>query len=236
MSIAEKLTTIAENEQKVFDAGKQAEYDAFWDVYQENGNRTDYERAFSYRGWNQKTLKPKYKIQPTRCPQMFYQLGWDDDNYGKIDLRAETIGVEIDFSKSTNMNYCFQNARISHLGVIDLTSCPNVNVTFCNMYWLHSIEKIIVNENNVFDSNCFSACGAYEIRFEGVIASDIRLNYVSNLSKATIESVINTFSPTVTGKTFTLKSAAVTNAFGSTNSDEWKNLIATKPNLTITLV
>ena len=33
MSIAEKLTTIAENEQKVYDAGQKSEYDRFWDSY-----------------------------------------------------------------------------------------------------------------------------------------------------------------------------------------------------------
>ena len=42
MSIAEKLVTVAENEQKVYDAGKQAEYDAFWDNYQVYGNRENF--------------------------------------------------------------------------------------------------------------------------------------------------------------------------------------------------
>ena len=40
MSIAEKLTTVAENVPKVYEAGKKAEYDAFWDKYQNNGKRT----------------------------------------------------------------------------------------------------------------------------------------------------------------------------------------------------
>ena len=34
MSIADKLTTIAENEQKVYDAGAKSEHDKFWDSYQ----------------------------------------------------------------------------------------------------------------------------------------------------------------------------------------------------------
>ena len=40
MSIAEKLQQIAENEQNVYDAGKKAQYDEFWDNYQNKGNRT----------------------------------------------------------------------------------------------------------------------------------------------------------------------------------------------------
>ena len=46
MSIADKLTTIAENEQKVFDAGKQAEYDEFWDSFQSKGTRKDCQYLF----------------------------------------------------------------------------------------------------------------------------------------------------------------------------------------------
>jgi len=217
------------------DDGRQAEHDAFWDDFQLNGNRTNYEQAFRGVGWTENNLKPKYALQPTNAVQMFYWLGWENENAKAVDLRASAIGVEIDFSKATSMNYCFQNARISHIGVVDLTSCKNVNTTFCNTYWLNSIEKIIVNENNVFSDNCFQSCAATEIRFEGIIASNIKLSY-SSLSRATIESVMNHLSTATTGKVFTLKEAAVTKTFGSTESEEWLNLLSTKPNWTITLV
>lgn len=62
MSIAEKLTTVAENQQKVYDAGKQAEYDRFWDVYQANGTRTNYYQAFQHDFWNDDNFHPKYPI------------------------------------------------------------------------------------------------------------------------------------------------------------------------------
>lgn len=45
-----------------FAAGKQAEYDAFWDVYQQNGYRTDYNFAFAGNGWTDETYNPKYPI------------------------------------------------------------------------------------------------------------------------------------------------------------------------------
>lgn len=64
MSIADKLKTIAENEQKVFDAGKQAEYDAFWDIFQQNGNRTSYDRCFEGNYWSNENYNPKY---PLKC-------------------------------------------------------------------------------------------------------------------------------------------------------------------------
>ena len=42
MSIADKLRLIANNVQKVFDGGRKAEYDAFWDSFQKNGAAANY--------------------------------------------------------------------------------------------------------------------------------------------------------------------------------------------------
>ena len=62
MSIAEKLQTVAQNQQRVYDAGRQAEYDAFWDVFQNKGEPTNYYYKFSYVGWNDENFNPKYPI------------------------------------------------------------------------------------------------------------------------------------------------------------------------------
>lgn len=62
MSIAEKLTTIAENEQKVYNAGAKSEYDKFWDACQQNGNRVAYTNGFSGQSWTDETYNPKYEI------------------------------------------------------------------------------------------------------------------------------------------------------------------------------
>lgn len=71
MSIAEKLTAVAENQQKVFDAGKQAEYDAFWDEFQNYGNLQDYPNTFSYYTWTDETFNPKYPFKVRSCNNMF---------------------------------------------------------------------------------------------------------------------------------------------------------------------
>ena len=42
--------------------GKQAQYDEFWDGYQQNGNRYNYNNAFCGVGWTAKIYKPKYPI------------------------------------------------------------------------------------------------------------------------------------------------------------------------------
>ena len=36
--------------------------DEFWNIYQENGKRTNYSYGFSGRGWSDETFKPKFDI------------------------------------------------------------------------------------------------------------------------------------------------------------------------------
>lgn len=70
MSIADKLTTIAENEQRVFEAGMSKAESDFWDEVQANGNRTDYEYAFAK--WGCEYIRPKYKVTPTERTIMMF--------------------------------------------------------------------------------------------------------------------------------------------------------------------
>ena len=115
MTIAEKLTQIAENEQKVYDAGyakgkaeggssyeqgvadgKQAEYDAFWDKFQNYGNRRNYYYAFAWQqvaneGWASDAYNPKYPIiadateagSPTAAQSIFHYSSKITDAKGK---------------------------------------------------------------------------------------------------------------------------------------------------------
>lgn len=62
MALEDKLIEIAENEQKVYEAGKDAYYDFFWDEFQKNGTLTFYGNAFSGYGWTDEIFKPKYPI------------------------------------------------------------------------------------------------------------------------------------------------------------------------------
>ena len=42
--------------------GKQAEYDRFWDEYQQGGKRSSYSYGFAGTAWTDETLNPKYPI------------------------------------------------------------------------------------------------------------------------------------------------------------------------------
>ena len=192
------------------DAGKKSQYDEFWDNFQENGNRTNYTDAFRAGGWNSKTLKPKYDMQPTTADGMFYFLGWHEgDSYGSFDLKAhlESIGTKLDFSQSTSMNYCFQNSKITRLGVIDVSNAGTLTGTFMNMYWGSSIEKIIVSENNTF-SYLFNHCYASHIVFEGTIANSLSIPQ-ADLDNESLESIIDCLKNIKeTGTTLTLTLSA----------------------------
>lgn len=53
-----------------YQEGKEAEYDRFWDSFQENGKRRNYWGAFC--SWTAENFKPKYPIIATTAKSMFY--------------------------------------------------------------------------------------------------------------------------------------------------------------------
>lgn len=228
MSISEKLTTIVQNEEKVFKAGKKAQYDEFWDNFQNNGNRTNYTSGFYGVAWNEKTFNPKYSIVPSNGTDMFRffnQRGTPVDivkilsqnniNLDLCNLVGGTVGrylfyfsgiktlPELNMSKITNFQYCFKYSSIK------------------------DIEKLIVSEAATFDQ-CFSDCTELEhIIFEGTIGNDISFSSSPLLDKESIQSIIAALSETATGKTLTLSKTAVNNCF---TEDEWISLIFSKSN------
>ena len=60
------LDGMAEDIPKVYNAGKQAQYDEFWDDFQQNGEQRKYMRAFQGSCWTDKTFNPKYDIISTK--------------------------------------------------------------------------------------------------------------------------------------------------------------------------
>lgn len=186
MSIAEKLKTIAENEQKVFDAGKRAEYDRFWDNYQQNGNRTDYTNGFG-GCWSAETFKPKYSIRPTTAYMMFRYVK------ANVDLveHLNRLGVTLDFSECTNTNYAFYGSYFTRVGVIDISKASNSNVQamFGSCNELETVDRLIVNENQVI--NFFSSASSLtNIEIEGTIGQNVDIHH-SPLSADSMISIIS---------------------------------------------
>lgn len=233
MSIAEKLQTIAENEQKVFEAGKKSQYDKFWDSLQNYGKRTVY--PYGFHSWGDNSFFPKYDIKPT---------GWAASTFSETTIinfkqRLIDCGVTLDMSKATSIGGLFANAKTNTaLPIICTTSATDLSTLFSGNNALVEIEKLVLkSDGSQTFNNTFNHC--YELVYltiEGVIGkTGFSLLYSKKLSKESITSVINALSTTTSGLTVTLSQTAVVTAFGSTTSSEWTNLIATKPNWTINL-
>lgn len=246
----------AEKIDAVYDKGKQAEYDAFWDAVQQNGDRTDYARAFLY--WGSEYIRPKYKVVPTtlgggyntiyRCPNL------KKIEAAYFDFSQLPYGTGGSNSHSYGFGLCPQLEEIEDVGLYPSYS---YSYAFISCYALRKVACIRVDVNTSL-LNIFQSCtNLEEVTFEGEIGQDLKLNVCAKLTKDSITSIINHLSDTASGKTLTLSKVAVDEGFkwsggymdengewvsfeysgtddGSGN--EWYPLVATKPNWTITLV
>lgn len=240
-TIADKLQYIAENEPKVYDAGynkgfdvgKQAEYDAFWDAYQVNGNRGVYEAAFAGLGWNDKTFNPKYPIVVTGSSwNMFYSCNVKD---GYEHLK------NMDFSKCTLLSNTFAQCHMKHLGTIDCRNVKSVSNVFYHARSLQTIDKIIVDVDNTFSSLFDNALSLENVTFDGEIGNNLVMagtysgqKWGDKLTRASIESIVTHLSDNVSGKTLTLSKTATENAFPDWN--DWGALVMAHQNWEIKLV
>ena len=237
MTIAEKLQTIAENQKAVYDAGYakgQAEggggdgyYDTFWDAYQANGSRRNYENAFkadyaTTGGFQPDCFYPKYDIIATGSANfMFANLG---NKVGNLDMvtRLEECGVVLDMSGVTSANQAFVNSCFTRLPTINISNSSNNTQCFGGCVYLETIEKLIVSDGKTY-SNTFHNCSALtNITIEGVIGTSISFNSSSGLSDASVQSIIDhlkdltgataqtlTFHATVCGKLTEAQKAAI---------------------------
>lgn len=150
----------------------QEEYEQwFWDIYQNNGNRTSYELSFGGVGWTDETFKPKYDIEPVYGTRMFA--------FSKItNLKGalKTMGVTLDFSNMTSGIELFANSTITNVGVVDLTSMKKLDQVFYQAKQLQSIEKLILNGDGsqTFSSSLtFGLCSSLtHIIVEGTIGQN----------------------------------------------------------------
>ena len=220
-SIAESLVQIAENEQRVYDAGfskghtlgsdegfavgkdigAQNEQDRFWESYQGGTKqRTNYSYGFAGTGWKDETYNPKYPITAT-----------------------------------SSANYMFSYTGITNTKVpIDLGTDRSQKVSvFDNATLLVTIPELIIGPNIRISNTMFTNCKELkEISITGTIGYTASWEWCP-LNGASIRSIVRALSTTTSGYTVTFNKAAKEAAF---TQAEWDELIATKPNWTFALV
>ena len=224
MTVAEKLTVIAQNEQKVYDAGfakgASADYEdgqnaamsEFWDYLTNYGNRTSYSSLFNV--WGGETFEPTRKIIPIEKNSAYCTFN-GAKNLKKIEADY------IDFSQKVRGTKSQEGYYYTFYGCSSLEEIEDIGMQADFGYYstfssgsdgkLHTIAKIRTDENTVFN-NAFNYCTALKnVTFEGVIGQDINIRW-SPLTADSIRSIIEHLSDTASGKTLTLSKNAVESA------------------------
>lgn len=216
-TISEKFEVIAENEQKVYDAGKKAEYDAFWDVFQNYGSESgmSYNEVFGKGRFTDANYNPKYPIQVAVGINSGYAMFNGASNITDIKVPI--------YHRGTNLGYLFN-------------SCGR----------LKRIPALHILADVTSFQAAFEGCNALEdITITGTIGENIDFKACTKLTRTSIESILNALSDTATDKTLTLSNDAVYEAFALRDDDGnklpylegiWQEYIYIKSNWTITLV
>lgn len=235
--------------QTKYDEGKQAEYDRFWDAYQENGERTDYRNAFIGYYWNKETLRPKYtcKVVGTGGSAMFSHCYWRTPVTDPNDL-FDISNIPIDVTEATDCGSMFANAKVDNVRLIFGDKITSLNTAFTKgggggIAGMH-ITLLVPNPNCDW-TNAFAYHGVKELNLlDGTVigTNGFNVQWAIGLSKANLISIINALSKDTSGLSATLSKYAVDKAFETSEgandgsaSAEWEALIATKPNCTINL-
>ena len=124
MSIADKLTAIAENEPRVYEAGKNAEWNAFWDSYQNYGQRVQYPNAFYI--WDDVCFKPKYPIRFGTAVSSN-----DTFSYSSITGIPVDIIVEEGFNLNPAFYYCQQLHTVKKIVISGNSAIDNHTFDGC---------------------------------------------------------------------------------------------------------
>ena len=212
MDIADKLVTIAENEQKVYNAGYQAHLKWFWDGMLNYGNPANYVGRF--RRWtNTEIYQPNHNIVHSlsaaeSANSTFYEAFF-------TDLKVDNV-----FSDVSNLFYfCYYCTSLVNARTLHVTEKTSYSTPFGGCSKLEEIRF-----NGTIGKNGLS------FKDSTKLSKDSHISTIEHLS-ATTSGLTVTFSRIAVNKAFETSSGAND---GST-STEWTTLVASKSNWTISL-
>lgn len=161
------------------------------------------------------------------CPNAVKSItGFLDGDRPYLDNKLKKLTLNVDTSQAVGSRYAF----------FILAAVEEIDGTPLDL------SGIASDDNSALIDLFQNAPNLREMRFKGSINTVMNMTRNTKLSKNSILSLIPCLSDEITGKTLTLSKTAVDTAFetsegaadGST-STEWLELIATKPNWTISL-
>lgn len=188
-TIEEKLATIAENEQKVYDKGADDANIRFWNGFTDNRTRLTYTKAFQYMNFSEMTIPNGLVLSDSYvvCPSMFQNY-----NGTTLPMGIDMSNVNLDRSKVQTPSYrWFQNSELlKYVYDMNLPATDYYNFAFAYCYELETIEMIRSNQASDF-GDAFEECYKLKnITFDGVIGKNINFQY----SPLTVESMKNIIS------------------------------------------
>lgn len=212
MSIATKLQTIAENEQKVYeagcekgkamggysegyDAGKEAERKRFWDDFFLDGKLTNGTAVFAGACWNDKTFLPDRDLDFKIWSQTF---GRYFGVTGSLTDWLDKLGVKLDFSKATNSTGLVEMFYYSNqvdVGTLDLSVMPISYIGTPFAYANNTTTARLILKNDGSQSfggdNAFRSTSLTNLTFEGVIGNNVTFRYCEKLSNESVQNIID---------------------------------------------
>ena len=223
MSIADKLQTIAENEQKVFEAGKDAENRRYWEKFWSgnmNSNTGNYilTYAFCGGGWNAETFSkiiyPPENIKvvgSTGGRNVFTRFN-RNYNYNTPPIDLSEFCRKVDFSTMTSAYEIFYNARAVNI-IIDLGCCTDITRAFScdNGGTIDNITLKITSICTVLTNAFTNNVDLKDIRFteDSEIINSVSFAQSYRLTDESIQSIINALGTVTTSKKITFHSEVV---------------------------
>ena len=171
-----------------YEEGQKSEYDARWDIIQDNGEASTYGNScFAGKSWTDSTFKPKHNlILKGNMSMLFYS-----SKITNLCQCLENAGVTMKCENVTNASQIFSYSQVTHLPVLDFSTVTNANSSFGGASKLKSIEKIISGESTKW-SSAFDGCSALEHAiFGGVIGTSISFPNSSLLDDESTQSIID---------------------------------------------
>ena len=179
-----------------FGYGEESHRQYFWEQYQSDGDRRDYNFAFAGPGWTEQTFWPQHDIVVENGYQTFAYFAFA----GSLKERLEMCKVQLRFQGNPTLMNLFSYAnQITELGVIDFSAiAPNANNVhiFKDCTALRTIEKLIVPAGQTSWNGWFAGCSALEnIRIEGnIVYGGMSFADCPKLTRESMLSIINAMS------------------------------------------
>lgn len=207
MDIAERTLQLKADFDEVYEAGKKAEHNEFW-----NSINTQGDFCFAGTAWNKNTFKPTKNFTVNKS--CFYYHNWLGSAYN-LAAHLEELGITITIGLTADQE-SFRYAWFTRIPELDFSGCSG---TFDRVFYgdtpLVTIDKIILpQEGKVTSYNIpFQNCSKLKnVIFEGVFDKSISFSDspLSVVSMKSIISCLKDFSGTdgEYSYTLTLKSSA----------------------------